>query len=38
MCRHKEIGRFGVANIAIKNIWLLNKLRFKLLNENDTYE
>jgi hypothetical protein len=34
ICQPKELGGLGVANIAIKNICLLNEWLFKLLNED----
>jgi hypothetical protein len=35
ICQPKEIGGLGVANLATKNVCLLSKWLFKLLNEND---
>jgi hypothetical protein len=38
ICQPKELGRLGVANLAIKNICLLSKWLYKLLNEDGIWQ
>ena len=38
ICQPKEIGGLGVANLDIKNICLLSKWLFKLLNEDGVWQ
>ena len=38
ICQPKEVGGLGVANLATKNICLLSKWLFKLLNQDGTWQ
>lgn len=38
ICQPKELGGLGVANLAIKNICLLSKWLYKLLNEDGMWQ
>jgi hypothetical protein len=38
ICQPKELGGLGVANLAIKNICLLIKWLYKLLNEDGMWQ
>jgi hypothetical protein len=38
ICQPKELGGLGVANLVTKNICLLSKWLFKLLNENGVWQ
>jgi hypothetical protein len=38
ICQPKEVGSLGVANLATKNICLLSKWLFKLLNQDGTWQ
>jgi hypothetical protein len=38
ICQPKELGGLGVANLATKNMCLLSKWLFKLLNENGVWQ
>lgn len=38
VCQPKSIGGLGVSNLAVKNIFLINKWLYKLLNEDRMWQ